>query len=792
VTDPSAPPSRRPGKDFIRTLIDEHLEEGRYEEVVTRFPPEPNGHLHIGHAKSIVLNFGIAEEYGGRCHLRFDDTNPLTEEEAYADAIEEDVRWLGYEWDELFYAADYFERLYDHAETLIRKGKAYVDSQSEAEIRERRGSVIEPGVDSPYRDRPVQENLDLFRRMRAGEFEEGEHVLRARIDMAHPNMIMRDPLLYRIRHASHYRTGDAWCIYPLYDYAHCLEDAIEEITHSLCTLEFENNREIYDWILDEVGYTEPRPHQYEFARLNLEYTVLSKRKLIRLVKEGHVDGWDDPRMPTISGLRRRGIPPSAVRAFCEMIGVTKADTRVDVGKLEYTVRDELNRTAPRVLAVLRPLKVVVTNYEEGAEEWIDASSYPRDVDLEGSRPLPFGRELWIEGGDFAEDPPEGWRRLAPGWEVRLRHAYTLRCDEVVRDPDTGDVTELRCTYDPETLGRNPDRPVKGVIHWVSAAHALPAEVRLYDRLFGVPDPDQAPEGEDFVSNLNPDSLEVLDGARVEPSVADLPADTRLQFERIGYLWRDPVDGRGDRLVFNRIVALRDTWSARREAAEEAAGGDSAPDRDSTEGGDAGSRPAPAGPADRISDQRREARAADPELASRFRRYQDDLGLELDDADILTGSRSVSRFFEEAMEVHDEPRSVAVWIVNELMRELKDREVGDLPFGGRALGRLARLVDDDRISRVVAKEIFEEMVDEGVDPEEVVERRGLSKISDASALEPTVDAVLEAWPGKVREYREGKTGLLGFFVGRVMRETGGKADPRLAKEMLSRRLGTPST
>ncbi|HZD04734.1 MAG TPA: glutamine--tRNA ligase/YqeY domain fusion protein, partial [Longimicrobiales bacterium] len=402
-----------PPADFIREIVAQDSQAGRYGgQVVTRFPPEPNGYLHIGHAKAIVLNFGIAREYGGRCNLRFDDTNPLTEEPEFAEAMQEDIRWLGYEWDALYYAADYFGQLYRHAETLVKKGKAYVDSQSEEEIREGRGSLTEPGTDSPYRDRTVEENLDLLRRMRSGEFPDGSHVLRARIDMAHPNMIMRDPLLYRIRHASHYRAGGEWCIYPLYDFAHCLEDAIEGITHSLCSLEFENNREIYDWLLDEVGYEEPRPHQYEFARLNVDYTILSKRKLIRLVREGHVRGWDDPRMPTLVGLRRAGVPPGAIRDFVAMVGVTKVETRVDVGKLEFQVRDRLNRTAPRVMAVLDPLRVVITNYPKGGEEWLDAPYYPRDIPLEGSRRVPFSGELYVERDDLALEPPEGWRRLA--------------------------------------------------------------------------------------------------------------------------------------------------------------------------------------------------------------------------------------------------------------------------------------------------------------------------------------------------------------------------------------------
>jgi glutaminyl-tRNA synthetase len=551
--------------DFVRAKVAEDLETGRYGgRVVTRFPPEPNGYPHIGHAKSCCLNFGIAlENEGGVCHLRFDDTNPETEDIKYVEAIKQDVRWLGFDWgDKLFHASDYFEQLYDFAVTLIERGKAYVDSLSEAEIREYRGTVNEPGRESPSRDRSVEENLDLFQRMRAGEFNDGEHVLRGKIDMAHPNMLMRDPLLYRIRHASHYRRGDTWCIYPLYDFTHCLSDAIENITHSLCTLEFENNRALYDWVLDNVGIEPPRPEQTEFARLDLDYTVLSKRKLIRLVEDGHVNGWDDPRMPTIAGLRRRGVTPEAIRGFCEMIGIDKVNSRVDIAKFEYAIRNDLNQRAPRVLCVLRPLKVTITNFPDGDVELLDASYWPHDVPREGSRQLPFSREIYIEWEDFMEDPPSKYFRLAPGREVRLRHSYIIKCEELVKHPETGEVTELRCTYDPDTLTGPPadGRKVKGTIHWISASHALPCQVRLYDRLFKTPDPEEAPEGEDFTSNLNPDSLVVLRGSLIEPSVAEEPPGTRYQFERQGYFISDPLDSKPGALVFNRTVTLRDSWA----------------------------------------------------------------------------------------------------------------------------------------------------------------------------------------------------------------------------------------
>ncbi|MDR7556194.1 MAG: glutamine--tRNA ligase/YqeY domain fusion protein [Armatimonadota bacterium] len=548
--------------NFITEIIDEDLRHGRYSRVRTRFPPEPNGYLHIGHAKAICLNFGLALDYGGDCHLRFDDTNPETESLEYVEAIKRDVAWLGFRWTRECYASDYFEQLYECAVQLIKDGKAYVDSLTEDEISAYRGTLTEPGRPSPYRDRSVEENLDLFRRMRAGEFPNGAHVLRAKIDLASPNMKLRDPVLYRIVHARHYRTGDAWCIYPLYDFAHPLSDVIEGITHSLCTLEFENNRAIYDWLVEHLRGTcglpaAPRPHQYEFARLNLDYTVLSKRRLIRLVEGGYVSGWDDPRMPTLSGLRRRGVPPEAIRAFVARIGVARADNRVDVGLLEAAIRDELNTRAPRVLAVLRPLRVVLTNYPPAQVEELDAPYWPRDIGKPGSRPVPLCRELYIEQDDFAEHPPRGFHRLTPGGRVRLRHAYVIRCDEVVKDA-AGRVVELRCRYDPDTLGRPPaDGPVKGTIHWVSARHAVPAEIRLYDRLFRVPDPEAA--GGEFTDHLNPASLTVVHGF-VEPSVLGDPPDTRYQFERLGYFWQDPIDSRPDRLVFNRIVTLRDSWA----------------------------------------------------------------------------------------------------------------------------------------------------------------------------------------------------------------------------------------
>jgi glutaminyl-tRNA synthetase len=543
--------------DFIRTIISEDLAEGRHGgRVATRFPPEPNGYLHIGHAKSICLNFGVARDYGGTCNLRFDDTNPVKEDVEYVDSIKEDVRWLGFEWDSLHFASDYFEELYGYALELIASNKAYVDSQSSVEIRHNRGSLTEPGKDSPYRSRSVAENLNLFKRMRAGEFADGAHVLRAKIDMASPNINMRDPVLYRIKRAHHHRTGDAWCIYPMYDFAHPPSDALERITHSLCTLEFEDHRPLYDWLIDSLPVP-AKPQQIEFARLNLTYTVMSKRTLLELVQEGRVSGWDDPRMPTLVGMRRRGYPPEAIRNFCERIGVAKRENLIDVALLEHAVREELNNSAPRVMGVLRPRRVVIENYPEGQTEYVDVVNNPEDP-AAGTRQVPFSRELYLEQDDFREDPPKKFFRLAPGREVRLRCAYFIRCTGVVKDPVTGEVIELRCTYDPATRGGDaPDgRKVKATLHWVSAAHAVNAEVRLYDRLFKTEEPGKT---DDYRTDLNPASLEVVRDAKVEPSAAQAQAGTRFQFERIGYFCADR-DTSPERPVFNRTVTLKDSWA----------------------------------------------------------------------------------------------------------------------------------------------------------------------------------------------------------------------------------------
>ena len=775
------------GRDFVRAIIAADIETGKHGgAVVTRFPPEPNGFLHIGHAKSICLNFGAAADHDGVTHLRFDDTNPETEDELYVRSIQEDVRWLGFDWgDHLYFASDYFERLYQYAMEFIEAGLAYVDSSSEEEIRDCRGTVTEPGRPTAYRDRSVAENLDLFRRMSEGEFADGAHVLRAKIDLASSNMLMRDPVFYRIRHADHYRTGGDWCIYPLYDFTHCLSDSIEGITHSVCTLEFDNNRQLYDWILDHVDVPRPQPRQYEFARLNVEYTLLSKRNLLRLVQDEYVDGWDDPRMPTIAGMRRRGVPAAALRAFCDMIGVAKTENRVDYAKLEYAIRDELNPTAPRVMCVLRPLKLVVDNFGEGEFEELDAPYFPDDIGKEGSRLVPFTRELLIERDDFEEDPPKGFRRLVPGGEVRLRYGYVVRCVDVVKDED-GVITEVHCTYDPETRGGSaPDgRKVQGTIHWVSAPHSVPAEVRLYDRLFSVPDPEDVEEGEDFTAHLNPESFAILADARVELSVASDPPDTTYQFERTGYFVQDAVDSKSDHLVFNRVVTLRDSWAkVLRVAASGAAGARAESEPSQSEDGSS----------TKSEDTKRplaSPRPEDPGAASRYDGLREKHRLAESEASVLAQDVGLLALFEEGSKHTADEAGLAKWTVNEVPRVLEDRPVDALLFGGRELARLVELVSKGEISGRAAKDVLAVLAEQGGDPEAVIESRGLGRVSDASTLEPMIARLVEANPTQAQSYRDGQTGLMGFFVGQVMKETNGAADPEVTQSLLREALMGP--
>lgn len=762
--------------NFITDIVDRDLESGRHTEIITRFPPEPNGYLHIGHAKAIILDFGVAADYAGQVNLRMDDTNPTTEDIEFVRSMQRDIEWLGFTPDRLTFASDQFEAFYQHALNLIRSGLAYVDSLSETEIREYRGSATEPGRNSPYRERSVEENLDLFQRMRAGEFAEGEHVLRARIDMSANNILMRDPLLYRIRHAHHYRTGDEWPIYPLYDYAHALTDALEGITHSFCSLEFDNNREVYDWVVENTLPSPGRPHQYEFARLQLDYTVVSKRRLLELVQGGFVSGWDDPRMPTLAGLRRRGVTPAAIRDFITRVGVTKTESRTDLALLEHSIRDDLNQLAPRVLAVLDPLKVTITNYE-GAGELLDAPYWPADVGREGMRELPFSRELYIERADFALEPPKGFRRLSPGSAVRLRYAYVIRCDEVITD-EAGQVTELLCSYWPESLSSNPEgMKVPGTIHWVDAAAALPAEFRLYDRLFSVSDPEGS--GSELTDQLNAESLIIKHGL-VEPAVATAEEGTRFQFERQGYFWRDPEAG--DELVFNRIVTLRDSWARQEERArapQASAGLPAGEGRRATAA--AKSREVAAGlpaAARALTTEQLQERDA---LVSRYE-------LDEHDAELIAITPDLPQFFTAAVTAQPEnPRGVANWIVNELLRELKDHNLAELSVSPAGLAELVRLVDSDVISARTGKEVFALMLSSGESAAAIVQDRNLAQVSDTAELESAVDAVLAANPGQVQAYRAGKQGLAGFFVGQVMRETGGRANPQLVKELVESRL-----
>ena len=772
-------PSEREHKaaNFVRAIIEADLASDKHQgRVVTRFPPEPNGYLHIGHAKSICLNFGLAQEFQGQCHLRFDDTNPTKEDIEYANAIQQDIKWLGFDWqDNLFHASDYFERFYEKAQLLIRKGVAYVCSLNEEEIREYRGTVTEAGKPSPYRTRSVEENLDLFARMRAGEFEDGAHVLRAKIDMAAANMKMRDPLLYRIRHAHHWRSGDQWCIYPMYDFAHPLSDAFEQITHSICTLEFENNRELYDWVVRECE-TEAVPHQYEFARLNLTNMIMSKRKLLRLVQEKRVDGWDDPRMPTIAGFRRRGYTPESIRQFCEMIGVAKANSTVDLGQLEFSVRNDLNFKVPRVLAVPRPLKIVIENYDADKTEQLDASLYPHDVPLEGSRTLPFSREIYIDRDDFMIDPPKKFFRLAPGREVRLRHAYIIKCEKVIQDPESGEITELRCSYDPETLGKTPsDRKIKGTIQWVSAKHGVPARFRFYDRLFLEERPDLA-DG-DFTDYINPHSLDISEGF-IEPFAAACDPGDRFQFERVGFFIRDTKDGTAEHPVYNRIVGLRDSWAKQTEGEK---GGRTAPQAKAKAKPAAKQPKAPVVKRDPLAEK-------SPEMAAAFKQLRADFSeLSEEDADLLSSDATRVAFFRAAQQAFDQPRLIANWINNEMARELKDRSWDDLKMSGAQLAGLVKLLEKGTISSSIAKDVLSDMLASGDDAAKIVRAKGLEQVSDSHALESIIDEVMSKNPDEVERFRAGEKKLTGFFVGQIMKATGGKANPKMVNQLLQKKM-----
>ncbi|HAY36522.1 MAG TPA: glutamine--tRNA ligase [Bacteroidetes bacterium] len=759
----------RESRHFIQQIIDNDRSSGRVAgDIVVRFPPEPNGYPHIGHAKAICLNFGLAAEYKGRCNLRFDDTNPETEDMEYVRAMQRDIRWLGFDWgDNEFYTSDYFEQLFDLANQLIRKGLAYVDSQTSEQIRETRGTVKESGKNSPFRDRSIEENLTLFNEMREGIHADGSHVLRAKIDMTSPNMLMRDPVVYRIKHAAHYRRENEWPIYPLYDFAHPLSDAIEGITHSLCTLEFDVHRPLYDWLVDAL-FPSPRPHQYESARLNIDYTVMSKRKLLKLVQEDLVDGWDDPRMPTLSGMRRRGYPPEAIRRFCDLIGVAKANNRVDLALLEYAVRNELNTLAPRVMCVLDPLKVILTNFPEDRVEQLEASYWPHDIPKEGTREIPMTRTIYIERSDFMEEPKSKFRRLSPGKEIRLRYGYIIQCDSVVKD-DAGNVTELHCSYDPETQsGEGANRKVQGTIHWVSATEGVEVDVCLYDRLFTQPNVDQPEEGKTFMDYLNPDSGKMVK-AVIEPSTVNDTPETRYQFERQGFFYLDPVAHEEGRQVWNRTVTLRDTWAK-------------------------SIQPKPAQPKTDKPKRVQPAVQQDPleglysASIQRARTLSGQYDLSLADAALLAQRDKVAAFFEAAVPDGPSASAIANWLIHELRPMLPTTGIDALAFGPAAFAKLVSLHASDTLSSRMAREVLEEMVASGDDPDAIVERRGLKQISDESALQSIVSEVLSVHPDRVAAYRSGKKGLIGFFMGQVMQRTGGAANPGTVRTILETELG----
>jgi len=751
--------------DFIRDIIDEDLRTGRHTKVATRFPPEPNGYLHIGHAKAICVDFGVARDYNGTCNLRYDDTNPTKEDVEYVESIEHDVRWLGFSPTNVLFSADYFPRMYELAERLVRAGKAFVDDLTDEKIKEDRVTLGEPGKPSPFRDRSVDENLDLLRRMKAGEFPDGSRVLRAKIDLASANMKMRDPLLYRIRHAHHHRTGDQWCIYPMYDYAHPLEDAIEGITHSICTLEFENNRELYDWVLDNTGPWDPRPHQYEMARLALEYTVMSKRKLLRLVEEGHVRGWDDPRMPTLAALRRRGYSPEAIRAFCEMIGIAKANSFVDIGKLEYCVRDDLNKNAPRVLGVLHPIEVEIVPADGGVigATSVEAPYFPPDVGKPGGRTLSASNRMYIDRDDWSDNPPADYKRLAPGRTVRLRHGTFITADEVVARDADGNVTKLRAKVSEAVRGA-------GVIHWVDAATSIPAEIRISEALFKVAKPEDG--GTDFLEHLDRDWLIVVHGARVEASLASAAVGSRWQLERTGYFIVDE-DSKPGALVLNRIITLRDERPAESKAAPVA-------DAPAKKNAKAATRPKGKSPLE----YRNEARARDPELAGGYARAQE-LGISAKDADLLTGDRATHALFEGSAKSTGDAALVAKWIINELPRALAGKDLEEVEtLTAARLSELLALVQNNTLTASAAKGVLADMVKTGKPAGDLTAAN-----SDAPAVDlgSAVDAVIAENPEKAAQYKAGKTGLLGFFVGQVMRSAP-NADAGAVNKVLRERLG----
>jgi len=748
-------------KDFLRLQVEKDLESKKYDKIITRFPPEPNGFPHIGHAKSICINFGIARDYDGYCNLRMDDTNPTTEDTKYVEALKDAVTWLGFEWEQsVRFTSDYFTQIHEYAIELIKMGKAYVDSIDEEQMREFRGTVTTPGKRSKYADRSIEENLELFEQMRKGEHKDGAHVLRAKIDMSAANMKLRDPLLYRIRHAHHFRTDDKWCIYPMYDFAHCLSDYIEGVSHSICTLEFENNRDIYNWVLDTLELKLPRPYQHEFARLGINYTVMSKRKLLELVTGDYVDGWDDPRLPTIAGYKRRGYTPESILNFCDQIGIAKANSMVDVAQLEFSIRDDLNTKVPRVMCVMDPLKVTIENYE-GSEQ-IDASYYPHDVPKEGTRKIPFSSELYIDRADFSQNPPKGFFRLTPEQPVRLRHGYIITCKDIIKDNE-GNITEIKATYHPDSKSGSDTSgiKVKSAIQWVSAEEAKKVEVRIYDRLYA----NEAPES---LEDLNTNSLQIIKNAYIEPAVISDKIDVRFQFEREGYFYADPLDYTDENPVFNKIVGLKDSWAKKTKAVEKTA--------DKT--------------------QKKQAKKAqvigevEPMSESEqalYQKYTNELKLNAEVSNILARDSILSSFYEKTLSLLHSPISLANMITNEVAKELKEKELSKLLFDAEKISELVKMIDDEIISSKIAKQVFEQMSKTGDNPAKIVEDKGLVQISDPAIIAPIIDEIITKNPDNVTKFQAGNTKLLGFFVGQVLKATNGKANPKVVNELVEQKL-----
>ncbi|MDC0933883.1 glutamine--tRNA ligase/YqeY domain fusion protein, partial [Arcobacteraceae bacterium] len=746
--------------DFLRTIVNEDLKSSKYKEIITRFPPEPNGFPHIGHAKSICINFGIAKDFNGHCNLRMDDTNPTKEDTKYVEALKDAVEWLGFDWGEnVKFTSDYFPKIYDYAITLIKMGKAYVDSVNEEEMRELRGTVTEAGKRSQYANRSIEENLELFEQMKNGDFKDGEHVLRAKIDMSASNMKMRDPLLYRIRHAHHFRSGDEWSIYPMYDFAHCLSDYIEGVSHSICTLEFENNRDIYNWVLDTLNLELPRPFQHEFARLGINYTVMSKRKLLELVDGNLVSGWDDPRMPTIEGYKRRGYTKESILNFCDQIGIAKANSMVDVAQLEFCIKDDLNTKVPRVLCVLDPLKVTIVNYE-GKQE-IDAPYYPHDVPKEGNRKIPFSHELYIERDDFCENPPKGYFRLTPNQPVRLRHGFIIECKEIIKD-ENGNITEIKVEYHANSKSGSDTSgiKVKSAIQWVSAKEAKTVEVRVYDRLYS----NETPEG---IEDLNPNSLVIIKNALIEPAVITEKPDERFQFERQGYFYADPIDYTNEKPVFNKIVGLKDSWAKKTTQKPKA----------KVESKKQQNKIQVVGTVEAMNETQQ----------ALFDKYTSEFGLNNEVANILARDKQLSSFYEEALSEFSSPVSIANIVANDVAKELKEKESNELKFTAVQIAQLVKMIDNKTISSKIAKQVFEEMVKSGDAPAKIVEDKGLVQISDPAIISPIIDDIIAKNPDNVEKFKAGNTKLLGFFVGQVLKSTGGKANPQVVNKLVAEKL-----